>query len=530
MDLSLLTASGNTPCTAPSAPGESIPAWLYRRALFLLDRDWKAGSVGGRYQLRDVLTTQTGIRIPDALMTAIVAQFVNFDTPILLQIRAFPEAEMSPAASDQIQPVSPARQQTATTEVAPVAARELVFGPDTPEHENEVARSEKRDDAGPVEESEFPPIPNDTSRHSPRTLEAPEIPLSVRYQTPGSFSVSPDLRSRETDQVSEHPVSQRQQRLPNDDNDDDPSSSMEQGEDTNAQADDTGIQDDQNDIPEASESEETETSAGDRERLIQSRLRILVEGVRAIEGFDLSDTDDAGEYGRRDANYLADPGDHRVYRTASGQQRRVIRREPPSLPSSPPRADHFPNESQPELDPDMHYWTSADGMKQDMKKFTPDPNPPPPPKRKWEDVIAAARKAQEDAQRGLMPKPKPKAKGIGKGKKAKGVRTTQQANADGSANAQQPSPAKRTATAPRRRAVRAPPALPATTRETRSAAAKRKREEEEASGMDSSGEDSAQRSSKGNAADDSDGASPPPAKRPRLKLILRMPKDANGSH
>ncbi|KIW92778.1 uncharacterized protein Z519_06627 [Cladophialophora bantiana CBS 173.52] len=598
MDLSLLKDPRNAPCTSPSAAGETIPAWLYRRALYLLDRDWRAGTSGSYQHIRDVLTIQTGLRIPDALMTAIVAQFASFGGNILAQIRAFPEAEMSPIALDQIQLVRPFREQTSTApsktkrlpgmgmrEIAEAilsnctvtygstaaAQRRPGLLPNDPiaeearkrlqesreqsaarresdrmTRESEAANSERSDDGGGIEGNKATPNADDTTAHySPRALEAAHILFNIHNEVLLQASKSQihlqgtginqeteradhgyNLRARQSsrslhrlhcwqssrDQFPAFPadnqVSQVQQRLPDDEEHESTSHSNDKHEDanTNANAEETHIQDD---IPSASESEGSPT--GKTHRSVQRRLRLLLEPVRFNAGIGPLENNHNGERVSRHVNYIADPADYRLYRTVSGQPYRGTHHGRPSLPSSLPRAERPTNISQYELDPNLHYWSSVDGLKTDMKPFKPDPNPAPPKPRKWEYVIAAAQR-EEGAQRGLMA-----AGGKAKCQKGKAASANSRAKAPESTKKLKSSHAKQTATVSRRGAVKAPTSLGASTRETRSAV---KRKRDEAAETDNSDRGSGQSGS--DRPSGSDEAAPLP-KRPRIKLIVRAP-------
>ncbi|KIW79416.1 hypothetical protein Z517_06028 [Fonsecaea pedrosoi CBS 271.37] len=392
------------------------------------------------------------------------------------------------------------------------------------EREQQVAESHRREVVEEVAESN---PENEISGHSPRILEAAEILLSLRhevlaplpstsnlqggetnreteifdrgslYQQPPALSTTPvdEIRDRteniENQSTETHLVSEQQPR-PSENENDGPSSN-EHGEDANSRLGPADAQDES-----LLRSEGEGVPAENRDRLIQRRLQLLLEIVQANEEPGPIESDSTGERVTRDLNYIADPADYTLYRTASGQERRIIHHEPRNPPSSPPRAETYTNNSQAELDPDLHYWTSPDGLKHDMKKYKPDPNAAPPAKRKWDDVIAAAQKEQQEAAKpGVKPKPKPGPKG----KKGKG-----RAGASSSS-----APAKRAATTstPRsRRAAKPPPVAGSPMRETRSAAKRKRDEVDEAKEVDS-GEDGA--------------AAPPPAKKKRFMIILRMP-------
>ncbi|OAL37934.1 hypothetical protein AYO20_02767 [Fonsecaea nubica] len=394
------------------------------------------------------------------------------------------------------------------------------------EREQQVAESDMRD-VEKVAESNPAAAANEVSGHSPRTLEAAEILLSLRHEVLAPLPSTSNLQGGETNRETEifdrgslyqqppvlsatpvdevrdrteniknqpteaHPVGEQHHGLSENENGDLPSN--EQGEDSNSQLGPADAQDEN-----AVGSEDEEVPAENRERLIQRRLQLLLEVVQANEGPGPIESDSTGERVQRDLNYIADPADYTLYRTASGQERRIIHHERRNPPSSPPRAETYTNNSQAELDPNLHYWTSPDGLKHDMKKYKPDPNAAPPAKRKWDDVIAAAQKEQQDAaEPGVKPKPKPGPKG----KKGKG-----RAGASSSS-----APAKRAATTgtPRRRRAAKPPPVAGTPRRETRAAAKRKRDEADEAKEVDSGEDGA--------------APPPPAKKKRFMIILRMP-------
>ena len=114
MDNSVFRASIHAPYGAPTAPGENIPAWLWRRALYLLNRELPATDI--HYHIRDQLTLQTGIRIPDRLMAAIAAQFMTLTRQRREDIEDFDESAMHPGRNRQIQQIPPVRPQ-------PTAAR-----------------------------------------------------------------------------------------------------------------------------------------------------------------------------------------------------------------------------------------------------------------------------------------------------------------------------------------------------------------------------------------------------------------------
>ncbi|OAL25701.1 hypothetical protein AYO22_04690 [Fonsecaea multimorphosa] len=501
-------------------------------------------------------------------MEAIVVHFATLGRRIILQIRAFSEAEMAPAPGDlvcQIQPVQPVRAQTTTNaanttgrlqgktirelgnallnnipntlpaQVSAASAKAKsaakasdpatsqntsVVGEkrkrsqesreqaevDRPakrvERENEVAQSETEDNAGGAEVGEPTAPADDTPRYSPRTLEAAETLLSIsnEVQGPHSEEQGEPRHSPRTLEAAETLLCLRNQVLgPH---------SEEQGEDANAHVEPT-------DVPSGPEGEEA--SAEDKERLIKRRLQLMLNAALLAEGIGPIETDTTGERARQDVNYIADPADSTLYRTASGGERRVIRHQPPSLPSSPTRADKHPNESQPELDPGMHYWTSADGLKNDMKKFTPDPHQPPPPKRKWDDVIAAAEKAQEDAERG------PKApNGKATGKQSPGKDTKGKDKADESASDEPTGPhakrAKRTPGVSRRHFTATP------MRQTRAAAGRQRAAAAAATATAAAATATAAAAAAAAASGtDNSGEDEAPPKRLRLRLIVRTP-------
>ncbi|OCT45753.1 hypothetical protein CLCR_01549 [Cladophialophora carrionii] len=112
MDDNLLDAPNNVWATAASAPGMGIPAWLYRRCLYLLDAESMPDAIDTRGRIQDDLLTQTGIRVPCQLMRAITLTYIDMNPYRRNQIHNFTEAQMRPAEGDgQIQPVGPIRRE-----------------------------------------------------------------------------------------------------------------------------------------------------------------------------------------------------------------------------------------------------------------------------------------------------------------------------------------------------------------------------------------------------------------------------------
>ena len=111
--------SGQSLFAAESAPAERIPMWLCRRALFLLNRDWPATS--NPSHIRDLLLEQTGIRIPDALMTHIAAHFATFNQRRRDSVRRFDHAAMHPGQLQDVPLVRPALASTARPMAQPAS-------------------------------------------------------------------------------------------------------------------------------------------------------------------------------------------------------------------------------------------------------------------------------------------------------------------------------------------------------------------------------------------------------------------------
>ena len=108
MDQTLFTASNDTPARAASAPGETVPAWLYRRTLYLLAVEATPASPRVVRRIRNELLDQTAIRIPQAVLRAITDTQDALNPYVRNRIHSFTEAQMRPGADDfQIQPVPP---------------------------------------------------------------------------------------------------------------------------------------------------------------------------------------------------------------------------------------------------------------------------------------------------------------------------------------------------------------------------------------------------------------------------------------
>ncbi|EXJ60868.1 hypothetical protein A1O7_05021 [Cladophialophora yegresii CBS 114405] len=115
MDENLLDVPNNTWVNATTAPGMGIPAWLYRRCLYLLDVESMPDSTNTRGRIQSDLLTQTGIRVPWPLMTAVTLTYMDTNPDRRNRFQNFTEAQMRPVEGDgQIQPVGPIRRDATT--------------------------------------------------------------------------------------------------------------------------------------------------------------------------------------------------------------------------------------------------------------------------------------------------------------------------------------------------------------------------------------------------------------------------------
>ena len=99
-----LDALNDTPATSTAAPGQSVPVWLYRRALYLLAAETTPVSARALRRIRNDLLNETAIRIPEALLNAIVTTYREMNDYTRNRIHNFTEAQMQPDNNDfQIQ-------------------------------------------------------------------------------------------------------------------------------------------------------------------------------------------------------------------------------------------------------------------------------------------------------------------------------------------------------------------------------------------------------------------------------------------
>jgi hypothetical protein len=78
--------------TTASAPGQSLPLWLYRRLLRTFQTFPTAGMNGGR----DIVQTQYNITIDNAMLAAVYGAFITLPPHLLRRLREMPEADMQP--------------------------------------------------------------------------------------------------------------------------------------------------------------------------------------------------------------------------------------------------------------------------------------------------------------------------------------------------------------------------------------------------------------------------------------------------
>lgn len=78
--------------TTASAPGQSLPLWLYRRLLRTLQTFPTAGMNGGR----NIVQTQYNVTIGDGMLTAVYGAFITLPPHLLRRLREMPEADMQP--------------------------------------------------------------------------------------------------------------------------------------------------------------------------------------------------------------------------------------------------------------------------------------------------------------------------------------------------------------------------------------------------------------------------------------------------
>ncbi|KAJ9604660.1 hypothetical protein H2200_010774 [Cladophialophora chaetospira] len=431
MDDSLLDAPNDTPATAPSAPGQSIPVWLYRRYLYLLDGDSAPDSGLVMFNIRNDLSLQTGIRIPPELVRAIATTYRTMNPYIRNRIFNFTEAQMRPAEGEfQIQPVPSIRRQDAAQ--PSLAAPTLTNEPRATSEPKALEAAQDRERLGREALAEW--LSEDASYH-----------MNVNAQVLGASSLAVDLElTRQTGSMNDtNPPRTRSRthvatRQPQMDNGTPPTQQYFTGnyisdpltygpvprqpvsyirgrlpeQHGNDNVEPLGVNHDANAArrqryPQQSVSLGLERPAPPStamERGTQVRLRGLLRLMNAADDFG---TALEGEHVQPTDSYLSGVEQQPLLRdernlinhaTHDELQKRPLFQRPlqhpsPTRPNRPQKDWGFRGQ-----DPNAHYASGPDGMQSvndPMRTFRPNPNQAPPPSRTFEEVEAAALRVQQ---------------------------------------------------------------------------------------------------------------------------------------